>query len=157
MSISGRTRTPRSSSYLETWAKDAPLGGARTLMLWALAAAYVGFGLFHLLEPDSFLPIMPPAIPFPREVVLFTGASELAGGLGLLVPRTRRAAAIMLALYALCVWPANIYHAVAGVHVGGLPDSGWYHGPRLALQPVIAWWPLFAAGVVNWPFGKRGG
>ena len=126
----------------------------RTALLWTLAASYIGFGLFHLLKPDSFLAIMPPVIPFPREVVLFTGACEVAGGAGLLIPRTRRLAAIMLAIYAVCVWPANIYHAVSGVHVGGLPDSWWYHGPRLAFQLVFIWWPLFAAGVVSWPFGS---
>jgi uncharacterized membrane protein len=129
----------------------------RAALLWILAAIYIGFGLFHLLKPDSFLAIMPPVIPFPREVVLFTGACEVAGGAGLLIPRTRRLAAIMLAIYAVCVWPANIYHAFSGVHVGGLPDSWWYHGPRLAFQLVFIWWPLFAAGVVSWPFRGRPG
>jgi len=30
---------------------------------------------------------------------------------------------------------------------------GWgYHAPRLALQPVLVWWALFCAGVVDWPW-----
>jgi uncharacterized membrane protein len=30
---------------------------------------------------------------------------------------------------------------------------GWgISGTRLALQPVLVWWSLFCAGVVNWPF-----
>jgi uncharacterized membrane protein len=126
-------------------------------MLWLLALVYVPFGLFHILKPADFLPIMPPVLPWPHEIVLFTGACEIAGGLGLLIPRTRRLAAVMLALYALCVWPANLYHALWAVHVPGLPDSWWYHGPRLAFQLVLIWWPLFAAGVTRWPFGGRGG
>ena len=32
-----------------------------------------------------------------------------------------------------------------------LPDSWWYHAPRLALQPVLVWWALFAGGVADWP------
>ena len=120
-----------------------------------MAVIYVGFGGVHLAAADSFLPIMPPAIPFPRAVVLFTGACEIAGGIGLLVPRSRWLAGLMLAIYALCVWPANIYQALAHVHAPPLPDSWWYHGPRLAFQPVFMWWALFAGGVVDWPFRRR--
>jgi uncharacterized membrane protein len=150
------SRTPQSSSYLESW-NDGPagLGPVRILMLIVLAAIYIPFGLFHILKPDSFLAIMPPVLPYPRQIVMATGACEVLGGLGLLIPPTRRLAAVMLALYALCVWPANIYHALWHVHVGGLPDSWWYHGPRIAFQLVFIWWPLYAAGVTRWPFSPR--
>ena len=120
-----------------------------------LAAFYLAAGIAHLRAPGAFLPIMPPLIPFPREVVLFTGACEVAGAAGLILPASRRFAGIMLALYALCVWPANIYQALWHVPVPPLPDSWWYHGPRLAFQPVLIWWALFAGGVVDWPFGRR--
>lgn len=122
---------------------------------WLMAAIYVGFGLLHLAAADKFLPIMPPMIPFKREVILFTGACEVAGGLGLLAPWTRRLAGVMLAIYALCVWPANIYQALWHVHVPPLPDSWWYHAPRLAFQPVMVWWALFAGEVTAWPFRRE--
>ena len=110
---------------------------------------YMPFGLIHVLVPDRFLPIMPPAVPFPRELVIATGVAEIFGGLGLLLPRTRKAAAIGLALYAIGVYPANIYHAAARKRVPPLPDSWWYHGPRLALQPAFVWWALFAGGLIH--------
>ena len=128
---------------------------ARTGLLWLLALAYFGFGLVHLDRPDGLMPLMPPWVPFPRKTILFTGVCELAGAIGLLVPRTRWLAAAMLALYAVCVWPANLHHAMSHGHVGGIPDSWWYHGPRLAFQPVLIWAPLWAAGIVTWPFGRR--
>src|SRR5579862_2098284 len=121
----------------------------------ALAAIYVAFGALHMAAPDGFVPIVPPGVPFPREVVLFTGGCEIAGGVGLLVPATRWWAGVMLGVYALCVWPANIYQAFWHVRVWPLPDSWWYHGPRLALQPVLVWWALFAGGVTDCPF-RRG-
>ncbi len=124
----------------------------RAVLRWGMAAIYIGFGGLHLLAADRFLPIMPPLVPWPRQVILFTGLCEVAGGLGLLAVRTRRLAGVMLAVYALCVWPANIYQALWHVHVPPLPDSWWYHGPRLAFQPVLAWWALFAGGVIDWPF-----
>jgi hypothetical protein len=61
----------------------------------------------------------------------------------------------MLALYALCVFPANIKHAVEGISVPGLPDTWWYHGPRLAAQPVLIWLALYAAQLIDWPFRAR--
>ncbi len=110
---------------------------------------YVPFGMIHVLAPDRFLPIMPPMVPFPREVVIATGVAEIFGGLGLLSPRTRKAAALGLALYAVGVYPANIYHAAARKRVPPLPDSWWYHGPRLALQPAFVWLALFAGGLIH--------
>lgn len=121
-----------------------------------LAAFYFAAGLLHLTAPGGFLQIMPPMVPAPEAVVAFTGACEIAGAIGLLVPQTRLWAGRMLALYALCVWPANLYHALSGVHVPPLPDSWGYHGPRLAFQPVLIWAALFAGGAVRWPLAPRG-
>jgi len=128
---------------------------ARTALLSLLALAYFGFGWVHLLNPDALMPLMPFWVPYPREVILFTGACEVAGAVALLIPWTRRLAAVMLALYAFCVWPANLHHALTGAHVGPIPNSWWYHGPRLAFQPLLIWVPLWAAGVTGWPFGAR--
>jgi uncharacterized membrane protein len=83
----------------------------RLILRLVLAAIYIGAGALHLAAADKFLAIMPPVIPFPRAVVLFTGACEVAGAIGLLVPATRRLAGVLLAIYAVCVWPANIYQA----------------------------------------------
>jgi uncharacterized membrane protein len=124
----------------------------RTGLRLLLAAIYVGGGVLHLAAADKLMAIMPPAIPFPHGVVLFTGVCELAGAAGLLLPATRRLAGVMLAVYALCVWPANIYQAFWHVPAPPLPDSWWYHGPRLAFQPVLMWWALFAGEVIDWPF-----
>jgi len=124
----------------------------RQILRLLLAAIYIAFGVLHLAAPGGFVAIVPPGVPFARGVVLFTGGCEIAGGIGLLAPATRRWAGAMLGLYALCVWPANIYQAFWHVRVWPLPDSWWYHAPRLALQPVLVWWALFAGGVADWPF-----
>jgi uncharacterized membrane protein len=127
----------------------------RTVMRWAMAAFYAVAGAGHLLRPDGFLPIVPDWVPFPRELILVTGVCELAGAVALLTVRLRWIAGVMLALYALCVWPANIKHAIEGIHLPPIPDSWWYHGPRLAFQPVLIWWALFCAGVIDWPRGRE--
>ena len=124
----------------------------RRVLRYALVAVYGPFGVVHMAFTKAFLPIMPPVIPAPQTVIALTGACELAGAVGLLIPRTRKAAGIGLALYAVCVYPANIYHALAHRHVPPLPDSWWYHGPRLLFQPVFVWWALFAGGLIAWPW-----
>jgi uncharacterized membrane protein len=124
-------------------------------MRWLMAAFYLAAGIAHLRAPDEFLPIVPGWVPAPREFVIVTGVAELAGALGLLVPRLRYAAGIGLALYALCVWPANIKHALEAIDIPPLPTSWWYHGPRLALQPVLIWWALYAGGVTAWPWRRK--
>ena len=124
-------------------------------MLLLMAAFYLAAGAVHLNAPDAFLPIVPGWVPYAREVVLITGVCEIAGALALLTRRYRRIAGIMLALYALCVFPANIKHALEGVPVASLPSSWWYHGPRLLAQPVIIWWALYCSGVIDWPFPSR--
>ena len=128
---------------------------ARLILRVILAAVYFGVGIVHLARPDAFLPIMPDWVPEPRTVVLLTGVCELAGSLALLTRRFRWWAGVMLALYAVCVFPANIKHAIDNVGVPPIPSSWWYHGPRLLFQPVFVWWALFAAEIIDWPFGRQ--
>src|ERR1700688_4651429 len=84
-------------------------------MRWAMAIFYFVAGVLHLLRPEAFLPIMPNWVPAPREVILFTGACEIAGAVALVTRSLRWWAGVMLALYAAGVFPANIKHAVYNV------------------------------------------
>jgi uncharacterized membrane protein len=121
-----------------------------------MAAFYAVAGVAHLIVPDKFLAITPHWVPLAPQVILITGVCELAGAAGLLIKPLRWRAGAALAAYALCVWPANFKHAIDGIDLPFL-SSGWlYHGPRLALQPVIIWWALYCADVIDWPWRRRG-
>ncbi len=121
-------------------------------MRLVMSAFYLAAGIFHIVAPRGFLLIVPPYVPWPEAIVFVTGVCEIAGAVGLMARRFRRVAGIGLAAYAICVFPANIHHAVNMITVAGLSDSWWYHGPRLALQPVLVWWALFCAEVTDWPW-----
>lgn len=129
----------------------------RRLFRLLLAIAYFIAGIAHIKSPGGFLAITPDWVPFPDQVIFLTGVAEIAGAIGLLipprlVPHIRYAAGIGLALYALCVFPANINHAINNIAIGGQTASWAYHGPRLLFQPIFIWWALIAGGIINWPF-----
>ena len=128
--------------------------GSRTWLRRALILLYGGIGAVHIAAPEKLMPIMPSWVPEPHLVILATGPCEIAGAVALMAPRLRRAAGFGLALYAACVFPANLKQALEGIHVEGLPDSWWYHGPRLAFQPVLIWAALYASGLLDWPLRK---
>ena len=134
--------------------KNVPPTRTRVAMRWILAGFFATGGVAHLLAPATLLAITPAWVPLPQEVIFITGLLELAGA-GALMTRWRKAAGIAFAAYAICVWPANFKHAFEGIDIGGLGSSWWYHGPRLALQPVIAWAALFASEVTDWPWRSR--
>lgn len=130
----------------------------RTAAIVLLAVFYGVAGYFHLATPPPFLTITPVWVPWPEAVVLWTGIAELLGAAGLIQPwskKLRRAAGIGLALYALCVWPANMNHFAMDM---AREDGGAglaYHIPRMIAQPLIIWLSLWASGATDWPFRPR--
>ncbi len=117
----------------------------RRLLLGGLAALYVVAGVLHLAMPAPFLSITPGWVPYPAAVIALTGVFEIAAGIGLIYPATRRIAGLALAAYAVCVFPANITHAMQDLGSGG-GLGWWYHAPRLALQPVLVWAAIYCSG-----------
>lgn len=124
----------------------------RHTLRWLLAAFYAFAGYMHLVRPDPFLTITPDFVPFPEAVIFWTGIAEIAGAIGLVQPFSRplrQAAGIGLALYALCVWPANINHFAMDMARadGGLGLT--YHVPRMIAQPLVIWLALWVGQVIG--------
>lgn len=98
-------------------------------------------GIDHFVNPTPFVHIMPPYIPAATHLglVYFTGLCEIASGIGLVVPATRRAAAICLVPFYAAVFLANIQHAL---HPALLGTPAWVAWARLPLQPLLILWAL---------------
>jgi len=97
-------------------------------------------GVLHFLRPAMYLKIVPPYIPFPLAMVHISGAAEIAGGVGLLIPIVRRAAAWGLIALLVAVFPANVYMATNPVESGAAALSAAALWGRLLLQPIFIWW-----------------
>ncbi len=131
----------------------------RTILRWLLVLLYLAAGYFHVTSPLTFLAIMPGWVPYPLQVIYWTGLAEVAGAVALAQPFgpwLRKAAGVGLALYALCVWPANVNHMLIDL---ARPDDGLglaYHVPRMIAQPLLIWLALWTAKVIDWPFTRQG-
>jgi len=126
----------------------------RAAMRWVMAIFYAAAGIAHLVAPDKLLAITPSWVPFAPQIIFATGLCELAGAVALVTAPMRRWAGFALAAYAICVWPANFKHAIDGIDLPHIANSWFYHGPRLAFQPVLVWWALFSAEIIDWPLRR---
>ena len=117
-----------------------------TILRVALAVFFMAAGLNHFRQPDPYLAIMPPALPWPLTLVYLSGVAEIAGGIGVLIPRFRRAAAWGLIALLVAVFPANIYGAIHGMTLNGKPVPEWLLWARLPLQALFVAW-VYAAGL----------
>ncbi len=109
-----------------------------------LAFGMIGIGVLHVILLSAFTKAVPDFLPHPRILVLISGACEAAGGLGLMIPATRKLAALgLIALY-LAVFPANINMAM--------------HADRWLAPPYqsLLWLRLpFQAGFIAWAWMVR--
>lgn len=112
----------------------------KTAARWVLAIFMVSIGVAHFVAAELFVRAMPSWLPWHLGLVYLSGVFEVAGGVGLLVPRVQVAAAWgLIALY-VAVFPANVNMVV---HAEQFPVEPWVLWARLPFQAVFiawAWW-----------------
>lgn len=104
-----------------------------------IGVIFVAAGALHFKNPMMYEAIMPPFIPAHRELVLASGLFEMLGGIGAMVPATRKAAGWGLIALLVAVFPANIYMAVDTEKFGKLAPA-WALYARLPLQFLLMAW-----------------
>ncbi|WP_394822462.1 DoxX family protein [Pendulispora albinea] len=117
------------------------LRGALCAMFLLTASAHFGSR-----RPD-LVRMVPSMVPHPEFWVTFTGVAEIAGAVGLLLPRLAPWASAGLTLLLLAVFPANLHAASHHLTIGGVPVPA--AGPRTLIQLV------FLAAVLAAGFGHR--
>ena len=107
-----------------------------------MAVLFIAAGILHFFATAEFMTIVPPSLPFPRELVWISGFFEIVGGVGLMLPRFRRSAGYGLVLLLIAVFPANIYMAMAHVPATGVLGNRSLQWIRLPVQFVLMWLTL---------------
>lgn len=119
----------------------SPMPLAQRVSIGALAAFVTGAGVMHFVSPQFFIDIVPDYLPNAELLVIVSGVFEILGGVGLLVPATRRFAALGLVALFIAVFPANIHMAVHHITPTGSPTlPSWMPWARLPLQGLLIWW-----------------
>jgi uncharacterized membrane protein len=112
----------------------------KTALRWLLTIVMVAAGANHFINPAPYVAMMPGALPAPLALVYISGVAEILGGLGLILPATRRLAAWGLIALFVAVFPANLNMALNDLPLGTTPVPTWALWARLPLQIVfIAW------------------
>jgi uncharacterized membrane protein len=105
-----------------------------------LAIAISLAGILHFATPEPFVKIVPSSLPHPLLIVYISGFFEIAGGIGILIPRVSQGAAWGLILLFIAVFPANINMAINQIDLPGIPDSSVLRWGRLPFQAVLIFW-----------------
>ena len=102
---------------------------------------FIFAGMMHFVIPRAYDAIVPPQLPDERAVVYASGVAEIAGGTGVLHPRTRTAASLWSVATLLAVFPANVHMALH-------PERYRVPGGRLALYLRLPVQALFIAWAI---------
>jgi uncharacterized membrane protein len=116
---------------------------SQRIALLLVSAFFCFAGISHFTNPDFFVAIMPPYLPSPLALVHVSGVFEILGGLGVLLPQTRRVAGYGLLALLVAVYPANIHMALNPDRFPDISPTALY--ARLPMQFVFAaavWWAI---------------
>ncbi len=118
---------------LSNW-RNAGLG-ALAIMFLVTSTAH-----FNAMKHD-LAAMMPEPLPDGLWIIYLTGIFEIAGAIGLLIPRTRKLAGIGLVLMLVAVFPANVNAALSGIPLGGEPPTPlWLRTPMQLFFIWMVWW-----------------
>ena len=90
---------------------------------WVFGFLFIFAGMLHFVRPEFYLKIMPPYLPWHRELVFLSGVIEIVLGVLLLIPTTSTIAAWGADRPAHCRLPSK-YSCVSA--------SGTDHSPAVA-------------------------
>ena len=98
----------------------------KTLSIILMTLFYIMAGINHFINPDWYVRIVPPILPFKTAIVYISGILEIILGTLLIFPKRRFIASWGLILLLVAVYPANIYVALT-------------NGEVMDTTPLIAW------------------
>lgn len=115
----------------------------KSIFRWLLAIAFIFAGVNHFLNPDFYLAMMPPYLPYHLELVYISGVFEALGGIGVLIPALRRYAGYGLIALLIAVFPANLQMLLNQIQAAGYTGFTYALMARLPLQLLMIAWVVW--------------
>jgi uncharacterized membrane protein len=113
----------------------------KTVMRYLMAFFFVAAGLNHFFNPEFYIKIMPPYLPWPVFLQYLAGAFEIVLGAMLLIRHFTKIAAWGLIVLLIAVFPANIHMALnPHLYPEMAPIAYWIRLPFQFLFIAWAWW-----------------
>jgi uncharacterized membrane protein len=110
----------------------------KTILRYLLAIFILLAGINHFRDPDFYLKIIPPYLPWHEAINYISGVAEIILGIMLLIPQSIRLAAWGTIALLIAVFPANIHMALHhDLYPNINPTALWI---RLPLQGVLIAW-----------------
>ncbi len=112
---------------------------AKYILIIISSIFYVIVGIKHFIDPNFFLAIVPPYLPFHLELVYMSGLFEILFGIMILIPKYRYWGSVGLILLLIAVFPANIYlfqSVEAQKAIGATQEIATW---RLPVQGIFIW------------------
>tara|TARA_S200000501_G_scaffold350333_1_gene367234 strand:+ start:498 stop:833 length:336 start_codon:yes stop_codon:yes gene_type:complete len=102
---------------------------------------YIIVGIHHFIDPDWYVQIVPPPLPFKLSLVYISGFFEILLGVLLFFKNKRFLAGWGLIILLIAVYPANIYLALTnGQAINTTPFIAWSRLPFQFVFIGLAYW-----------------
>lgn len=105
--------------------------------LYFMAFIYFFAGLNHFRNPKIYLKIMPPYVPYPKQMNYWSGLAEIVLAIGLCFFATSVIAAWGIIALLVAIYPVHLYMLNTKVNFG-LPR--WVLILRIPLQLLLIFW-----------------
>ena len=116
---------------------------AKYILIIISSIFYVLVGIKHFIDPNFFLAIVPPYLPYHLELVYISGIFEILFGVIILFPKYRYWGSVGLILLLIAVFPANIYlfqSVEAQKAIGATQEIATWRLPVQGIFILVAYW-----------------
>lgn len=120
--------------------------GMMLVLTVVFGGMYVNVGVQHFTNTVWFEPIVPVILGDAAFWVYLTGVIEIALGIGLIIPQTRRQAGLWSAAFLVVVYWANLNMWVNNIAIGGNTYADFWQVLRLIAQTGMIALSLLIAG-----------
>jgi len=112
---------------------------AKSILIIISSIFYIIVGIKHFIDPNFFIAIVPPYLPYQLEIVYISGFFEILFGIMIIFPKYRFYGAVGLILLLIAVFPANIYLALSKEAQEAIGASQQIAIWRLPIQGLLIW------------------